>query len=259
MTRIKFVLFAAVLILAPTTGIAKNPVDNSKEPLLIMAASSLTNVLPEVAKAWKTHGGTEVTFNFEATSRLAQQIMSGAPGDVFFSADREWMDNLEAKGKLDKKTRATLLSNSIVLVVPADSVFVPQSPKDLTDTRLKHLALAGETVPAGKFGQAALKSEGLLSQLQDRIVSAENVRAALQWVAKKEAEAGIVFQTDARVEPRVKVAFVFPASSHPKIEYPAAIIHGSKNAKDASHFLEFCKTKEAGDVFRAAGFIVLVK
>jgi len=249
-------LLAVSLFVAPLEGSPKDHA-TKKEPITVMAASSLSNVLPEVAAAWKAHGGLDVVFNFEATSRLAQQITAGAPADLFFSADMDWMDHLQKKGKIEDSTRSTLLSNQIVLVVPSDSAFVPASPAALPDARLKHLALAGESVPAGKFARAALKSEGVLEEVQEKIVNAENVRAALQWVAKKEAEAGIVFRTDARIEPRVKVAFSFPESTHPKIEYPVASIRGSKHLADSKRFLEFCKGHVAKKIFESAGFIVL--
>jgi len=208
-------MLSVALFTVPHVGLAKETA-KEKEPLTVLAASSLTNVLPEVATAWKKKGGPDVVFSFEATSRLAQQVTAGAPADLFFSADLEWMDHLENNGKIEKSTRSSLLSNRIVLVVPSDSSFAPVSPTELIDPRLKHLALAGESVPAGKFARASLKSAGVLEKLQDKIVNAENVRAALQWVAKKEAEAGIVFQTDARIEPKVKATFTFPDSSQEK-------------------------------------------
>ncbi len=247
-------IFAEIFLLVSSMIITPSA---SAEPLLIMAASSLTNVLPEVARAWKAQGAQgsqEVSFSFESTSRLAQQITAGAPGDVFFSADRAWMDQVEKVGKIDKETRVTLLSNRIVLVVSADSSFAPTSAAALLDPHLKHLALAGEAVPAGRFARAALKTNGVLAKLQDRIVNAENVRGALLWVARKEAEAGIVFETDARIEPGVKTAFVFPESSHPKIEYSASVIHGTKHPRASRLFLEFCKSAAAKKLFVAAGF-----
>lgn len=250
-------LLALSLLAASSIGYATEKPVKAPEPLTVMAAASLTNVLPEVAQAWKKQGGHEVVFNFAATSRLAQQVTAGAPADIFFSADLEWMDHLEEKGKIDKSSRYSLLSNQIVLVVPSDSTFVPASSAELLDARLKHLALAGESVPAGKFARASLKSEGVLQKVQEKIVSAENVRAALQWVVKKEAEAGIVFQTDARIEPKVKVAFTFSESSHPKIIYPLAVLRGSKHLSEAKSFLKFCKGKEAKKIFEKAGFAVV--
>ena len=244
---ISLMTFSQVAISAPT------------ETLTILAAASLTNVLPKVADAWNTKKNKEIIFSFEATSRLAQQVKAGVVADLFFSADQEWMDNLDQENKIEKDSRTTLLSNRIVLIVPTDSTFVPKSSAELLDPKIKHLALAGETVPAGKFARAALKSEGQLEKIQSKIVSANNVRAALQWVALKEAEAGIVFQTDAKIQSKVKIAFQFPESSHPKIEYPMAIIKGSKNLVLSKSFMDFCKTNEAKKIFESEGFIVLGK
>ena len=230
-----------------------------KDSITILAAASLTNVLPKVAEAWKLKSNTDVIFSFEATSRLALQVKAGVQADLFFSADQEWMDNLDQEGKIEKDSRSTLLSNRIVLIVPIDSTFIPKDSGDLNDPKIKHLALAGETVPAGKFARAALKSVGQLEKVQSKIVNADNVRAALQWVALKEAEAGIVFQTDAKVQPKVKIAFQFPESTHPKIEYPMAIIKGSKNIMASKNFMEFCKSKDAKVIFESEGFTVIGK
>ena len=255
---IKKLILLSSITLSPFVFSAEST-KTSENSIIILAAASLTNVLPKVAAAWKKETNTDVIFSFEATSRLAQQVKAGVIADLFFSADQEWMDNLDQEGKIEKESRTTLLSNRIVLIVPADSTFIPKSSKDLLDSRIKHLALAGETVPAGKFARAALQSEGQLEKIQTKIVNADNVRAALQWVAIKEAEAGIVFQTDAKVQPKVKIAYVFPESTHPKIEYPMAIIKGSKNTAISKNFMEFCKTKKAKTIFESEGFMVLSK
>jgi molybdate transport system substrate-binding protein len=245
-------LFAYVFVIDAHTAPSKSP-----DPITVLAASSLTQVLPEVAEAWKKQGGREIVFSFEASSRLAKQIEAGIPADIFFSADTAWMEFLSQKGKIDSATRTSLLSNRMVVVVPNDSIFHPTSSAELLVPQLKHFALAGESVPAGKFARAALKSGGVLEKLQDKIVNADSVRGALAWVAKKEAEAGIVFQTDARIEPRVKVAFTFGEGSHPKIEYPVAVIRGTQRLIESKNFIEFCKSSEAQKIFEAAGFTVL--
>lgn len=255
---IKILVFITLLTLSQLVYTAE-AIDSPKEKIVVLAAASLTNVLPKVADAWKVQSNIDVVFSFEATSRLAQQVKSGVLADLFFSADQEWMENLDQEGKIIKESRATLLSNRIVTVVSVDSTFIPKSSKDLLDPKIKHLALAGESVPAGKIARAALTSEGQLDKIQEKIVNANNVRAALQWVALKEAEAGIVFQTDAKVEPKVKIAFIFPEVSHPKIEYPAAIIKDSKNIVAAKSFLNFCKNKEAKAIFESEGFMALGK
>lgn len=253
-------VMAAVVFMGILTHSATGTPSSSATPphtLLVLAASSLTNALPSVARAWKLQGGADVSFSFEATSRLARQITKGAPADLFFSADREWMDHVEAQNKIQKPTKTAMLSNSIVLAVPKDSSFKPRDPKDLVDKRLKHLALANESVPAGKFARASLRAAGVLDKIQDRIVSADNVRAALHWVEKKEAEAGIVFKTDLNISSKVVSAFVFDESSHPKIEYMAAVLQGTKHEKESMEFLKFCKGNQARSIFKEAGFKIL--
>ncbi len=235
----------------PAAGTAPPP------GLTVLAASSLTEVLPRVAAAWKGAGGGEVTFLFDATSRLAKQIEAGVPGDAFFSADLEWMDYLDQRGLLAPGTRGALLGNQMVLVVPTGATWVPGSPPDLAAPSLKHLALAGENVPAGKYARAALQAAGVWDAIKDRVVSGDTVRTSLAWVARGEAEAGAVYTTDARVEPKVKVAFTFPDGSHPPIVYPAAALKSSAHTKDATSFLTFCRSWEAKGIFEAAGFVVL--
>lgn len=218
--------------------------------LHIYGAASLTDILQEVAKAQTQ---SKVKFNFDASSKLARQIESGAPADLFFSADTEWMDYLAGKNKIDPSSRQNLLKNRLVMIVPKDSTL-----KDLRSKELKHLALAGEAVPAGKFARAALKSENVWDDtLAKKVVNADNVRIALKWVASHEAEAGIVYATDAQIEKSVKVAYVYPQSSHPEILNPVAIISGSKNAKEAKAFIEFCRSEKAQAIFRKAGFQTL--
>jgi molybdate transport system substrate-binding protein len=236
-------LLASYPLLAKVTG------------LKIFAASSLTNVLQEIAKV---HDGPRVTFNFDATSKLAKQIEAGAPADVFFSADAEWMDYLEARKRIMSSTRTDLLTNRIVLIVPQDAKKMPAHPRDIKADEYAHIALAAESVPAGKAARSALAAQNLLTpNFIKKIVNADNVRVALTWVAKHEAEAGIVYATDVPAEPRVKVAFSFEDSSYPKIIYPVAIVAASSAKPEARRFIEFCRSEKSQAIFRSAGFIIL--
>lgn len=221
---------------------------------LIGAAASLSDVLPKVAAAYEKSGGVHIEFTFDATSRLARQIEQAAPIDGFVSADEEWMDVLRKKGLIDPATRADLLTNQLVAVVPAASAVKASAAADLAGAAIKHIALAGEAVPAGKYAKAALESAGAWKGVEAKVVRADDVRGALRWVASGEAEAGIVYATDAAAEPRVRIAFVFPESSHPPIVYPAAVVAGAEKAGDAAAFLTFCRGAEAGRLFREAGF-----
>ncbi len=235
--------------------LASNLLFAKDAPLKIYAAASLSNALSEIANVYHV---SKFVFNFDASSRLARQIESGAPADLYFSADTEWMDYLAQKDKILKATRVELVSNKMVLIVAGDSTRTPELPKDLNDEFYKHIALAGESVPAGKFARAALKSEGVLTEsFAKRIVSADNVRVALSWVAAHEAEAGAVYATDALVEPKVKVAFAFKEGTYPKIIYPAAVVSSSTQSKAAEKFLKFCQSKKAQEIFTRAGFDIL--
>jgi molybdate transport system substrate-binding protein len=166
------------------------------------------------------------------------------------------MNYLNSKAKIDITTKTELVSNKLVVIVPADAKQIPKSAKELA--AYKHVALAGESVPAGKFARDALASENLLpGNFSKQIVNADNVRVALTWVATHEAEAGIVYSTDAIIEPKVKVAFSFKENTYPKIIYPAAVVSGSLQPEAALKFLEFCKSKKAQEIFMKAGFILL--
>jgi molybdate transport system permease protein len=224
--------------------------------LLVLAAASLTDVLPRVAGMWEEREGIPVRFSFDATSRLAPQILQGVPADLFFSADEAWMDWVEERGGIQTGTRVTLLGNELVVVVPKDRSFEPASPEDLASTGLHRLALAGENVPAGRYGQAALESTGVWDAVATRVVRAGNVRGALEWVALGEVDAAIVYRTDAMAESRVRVTFTFPRDAHPPITYPAAVIAGAPHAEAARRFLDFCQTAEARRAFQAEGFLV---
>lgn len=222
--------------------------------LLILAAASLTDVLPRVAALWEEAGGMPVRFSFDATSRVAPQVLQGAPADLFFSADEGWMDWTEEGGGIRPDTRVNLLANELVLVVPTAGDLNPASPGELGSSGLTRLALAGENVPAGRYGQAALESLGIWETLESRVVRGGNVRGALEWVARGEVDAGVVYRTDAGAEPRVRVAFAFPPGSHPPIVYPAALTRQAPHPEAAREFLAFCASPGAQAVFREEGF-----
>jgi molybdate transport system substrate-binding protein len=241
----------------PTAEVAPEPAPES-EPVTItvLAAASLTDVLPKVGELWTAVTGQHATFVFDASSRLAKQIEAGAPADVFISADEEWMDWAAERSLVRTDTRKDLLGNSLVAVVPAGASFVPGSAAELVDPRIAHLALAGESVPAGKYARTTLGTLGVWDGVSARVVDGDSVRTALGWVARGEAEAGIVYGTDARVEPGVQVAFAFPPDSHPPIVYPGAVVKAAQHPEQAAAFLEFLP-KGGKDVLRDAGFAVL--
>jgi molybdate transport system substrate-binding protein len=227
--------------------------------LLVFAAASLSEALEEVNAAFRAHTGLAVKASYAASSVLARQIEAGAPADVFFSAHREWMDYLARRALIRSGSRRDLLGNALVLIAPADSAL-----------RLKiapGLDLAGalgggrlavgdpDSVPAGLYARAALMKLGVWERLADRLVRAENVRAALEYVAHGDAPLGIVYQTDALAEKRVRVVGVFPADTHPPIIYPLALTATAR--APALQYAEFVAGDAARQIFERRGFVLL--
>lgn len=251
------VLFAAWLLLA---GCSKEP-----EGPVVLAAASLQDALTEVADAWAGQGHPAPVLSFAGSSALARQIESGAPADIFISADEEWMDTLEKRARLKPGTRKTFLANALVLIVPTRSVIYMDVPGprsvNLADRDRVIAALFGgrlamadpETVPAGKYGKAALENLGLWDELKDRIAPAENVRAALALVERAEAHLGIVYWTDAEASKDVKIVALFPEASQPRIGYPLAVVKTSENP-EAESFRDFLVSEEALAIFARYGF-----
>lgn len=218
------------------------------EPLRVLAPASLTDVLPQVAAAWEAQGGPHVIFSFAGTARIAAQLRHGAPADLFFSADTEWVSDLTDAGLLDPGRTVDLLGNELVVVTPRDS-------GPLLDGRpLPHpLALAGAAVPAGRYAASALDAVGLFPTNTGDIVRGDHVRTVLAWVARGEAAAGVVYATDARLDPRAVV--VLELSSPTPITYPVAVTRSAKNPSGAWDFVEWCQGPGRA-TFEAAGFTV---
>jgi len=251
----RLVVIAVCLLFATATLAA----DDAAKPISVFAAASLKESLDEAATAFQASTGHAVAVTYAASSALARQIEQAAPADVFVSADREWMDWLQSRGLIDESTRSDLLGNSLVLVAPSRAVvenisfdargnFVPELGKD---GRLS-LALT-DSVPAGKYARAALESLGLWAAVQPRVVESENVRAALVLVARAEAPLGVVYATDAKAEPRVKIVATFPETSHPPIIYPVARVRASTHAQAAA-FVAWLESDEARAIFARYGF-----
>lgn len=236
------------------------PAAYADDKVVVFAAASLKEGLDAVNKACEADVGEVATISYAASSALARQIESGAPADVFISADLDWMKYLSDRKLTKPETEVKLLGNQIVLVAPRDSKI---------ETRIeKGFALAGlvgdgklamgdvKAVPAGKYGKAALESLGVWSSVKGKVAQAENVRAALKLVSTGEAALGIVYATDAHAEPGVKVVGTFPAGTHPPIIYPVAQLADSKG-KDTPAFLKCLQSAKAGELFKAQGFTVL--
>jgi len=249
-------LLASALALA---ALLPMPV-GAAEKVTVFAAASLKNALDEVSAAWKASAGKETTNSYAASSALAKQIESGAPADVFISADLDWMNYLAERNLVAAGSEVQLLGNELVLVAPAGSTATATIAPgfDLAGLLAGGRLAVGDvkSVPAGKYAKAALEKLGVWPSVENSLAQAENVRAALKLVAAGEAPAGIVYQTDAREDDKVKVLATFPADTHPPIIYPAALMAASKNA-DAAAFVAFLRTPAALDIFRAHGFTIL--
>jgi molybdate transport system substrate-binding protein len=225
--------------------------------ITVFAAASLTDSLREIASDYQKQTGDGIEFNFAASSVLARQIEEGAPADIFFSADQAWMDALQKKGLVDKNTRRSRLSNSLVIVVRADSPLSIHSPKDLIPEKIGHLALADpRSVPAGIYAREYLRKIQLWDKIQPKVVPMGDVRAALAAVESGDAEAGIVYKTDAAISKKTRVAWAVPRDEGPKISYPMAVMKDTKQPKAAGAFLKYLDSEPAGRVFAKFGFIL---
>jgi molybdate transport system substrate-binding protein len=228
--------------------------------ILVFAAASLKNALDAAATAYEKAGGEPVAVSYAASSALARQLDSGAPADIFISADLDWMDYAARRGLIRAATRKNLLGNRLVLIAPAASAVRVAIGPGFPLARLlgkNRLAIADPTsVPAGKYAKAALERLGVWNGVADKLAPAENVRAALFFVARQEAPLGIVYATDAAAEPGVRIVGEFPAASVPPIIYPIALTAVSKNAA-APKFLAFLESAAAKPFFEKQGFTVL--
>lgn len=228
--------------------------------LTVFAAASLKEAMDEAAAAYQRERGVSVRMSYAASSALARQIEQGAPADVFFSADLQWMDYLQQRGRIDPAARHNLLGNRLVLVAPRNrpaSVNLGQRGAFAAALGKGRLAV-GQTssVPAGKYARMALQSLGEWDSVRNRLAESDSVRAALMLVARGETPLGIVYLSDANAESAVRVVATFPANSHPTIIYPVAALNGSRKAA-ASAFVDWLSSPAARPIFERRGFAVL--
>lgn len=254
------VLFAA---LAVPAGIV-TPVcaqTSEKAVVTVFAAASLKNALDEALSLFTQATANKTAVSYASSSALAKQIEQAAPADVYVSADVDWMDYLTGKGLVVASTRSNLLGNRLVLIAPAGSTAALEiKPEfDLAAAIGESKLATGEvrSVPAGKYAKAALKSLGVWEAVVSKVAPMENVRAALALVAQGEAAFGIVYETDAKAEPKVKVVGRFAPDTHPPIVYPIAMTTGAASPEAAESLLAFLRTPAAAAVFSKHGFTVL--
>ncbi len=234
----------------------------AQDTLTVFAAASMRSALDEVDKAFTAKTGVTMTASYAASSALAKQIAQGAPADVYISANVKWMDFLADKKLVAHGARVDLLGNRLVLIAPKESKLDHVNIGkgfDLAKLAGKDRIAVADTkaVPAGLYAKAALQSLGAWQATEPRLAQAENVRATLAYVARGETPLGIVYATDAKVEPKVKVVGVFPAGSHPPIIYPVAQVAGGRSAHGKA-YLDFLQTPAAKAIFERYGFSFLV-
>ncbi|WP_298092845.1 molybdate ABC transporter substrate-binding protein [uncultured Sphingomonas sp.] len=235
-------------------GFASTMVGAQQRPPLVLAAASLQESMTAAADAWAAKGHPKPVISFAASSALARQVQAGGKADLFASADEEWMDVLERGGLLAPGTRAAWLGNRLAVVAPVTNP-VRLTVRTLAPTLARGaLAMADPaSVPAGKYGKAALERLGAWDAVAPRVVRAENVRAALALVERGAAPYGIVYATDARASAGVRVAGLFPAASHPPIRYPLARLKASTNP-EAEGFRRFLLSGSGRAIFARYGF-----
>jgi molybdate transport system substrate-binding protein len=249
-------LAAALLAILGLASTASRAAETQDTDLLVFAAASLSDVLTEIAAQYSAQTGQGVKLSFAASSTLARQIEAGARADVFLSADEEWMDYLATRALLDGATRRDVVGNRLVLIAPSDSRaqlrIAPRFPLAAAVGEGRLATGDPASVPAGRYARAALESLGVWSEIEPRLARAENVRAALAFVARGEAPFGIVYETDALAEKKVRVVDVFPPQAHPRIVYPVAATVAAKSG--ASRFAQFLLDPAAQATFRRHGF-----
>src|SRR6266851_4627071 len=252
-------LFAAFTIL---TGSTTSPALAQDKSLTVFAAASMKNALDDIDAAYTAKSGVKIVVSYAASSALAKQIEQGAPADIFLSADTDWMDYATARKTINEPTRVNLLGNSIVLIAPKDSkidsVTIGQG-FDLAKLAGDGKIATGDVkaVPVGKYAKAALEKLGAWQAAAPKFAMAESVRAALTLVARGEAALGIVYATDAKVEPGVKIVGTFPADSHPAIIYPVAATTTAR--ADAADYLAFLRSSVAKTILEKYGFTFLIR
>ena len=243
-------LSLALLLGAMTSGCA----EKQRSPVLVSVATSAKEALADVAKDFQTSSGVEISLNPGPTSGLANQIIEGAPADLFLSASRQWADEIARAGLAD--VAVPLLTNRLVLVVPAGNRAQVHSPDDLLSDRVQKIALAGDKVPAGIYAEQSLHALGLLDRLSTagKIARGQDVRVTLAYVERGEAEAGIVYATDVRAASGVEIAYTFSPATHDEIAYVLVLLKSGKGNESARRFFEFLQSDAADPSYTRHGF-----
>ncbi len=259
LTALTFALGAAQVRAEAPTPVAPSGAQTQAPAITVFAAASLKNALDAAAAAYKAKTGVDLKISYAGSMALAKQIESGAPADVFLSADEASMDYLASKNLIKTETRADLLGNALVVVAPRTSKLdkLPLTKEAFAAAIGSGKIATGDpaSVPVGKYAKAALEKLGLWPSVESSFAFTDNVRSALMFVARDEALLGIVYLTDAKSEPKVKIVVTFPANSHPPIVYPVAAT-STAQGDGAAKLLAFLKSKAAKAIFVEQGFSV---
>jgi molybdate transport system substrate-binding protein len=244
------------------SGCSQKSAENTKESpksITISAAASLKESLTDLQPKFEKDNNVKLTFNFGASGTLQKQIEQGAPADVFISAGKQQMDNLEKENLIDKSSRKNLLNNKLVLIVSKDYKDKVKSLSDLANVNGKIAMGEASVVPAGQYGKESLEKLNLMDKLKDKMVYAKDVKQVVQYVESGEVAAGIVYKSDATVLKNSSIAETIDESSHKPIVYPEAIVTASKEKEIAKKFLEYLNTENAKETFKKYGFDISIK
>ncbi|MDT3685441.1 MAG: molybdate ABC transporter substrate-binding protein [Pseudorhodoplanes sp.] len=262
MIRRHFAALAAAILFAALSGPITSPAAAQDKSITVFAAASMKNALDDVNTAYTKTTSVKVVASYAASSALAKQIEGGAPADIFVSADLKWMDYLIDKKAIKTNTRVNLLGNKLVLIAPKDSKIGKVTIAKGFD--LAKLAGDGKittgdvkAVPVGRYAKAALESLGAWAAAEPKFAMADNVRAALLLVSRGEAALGIVYETDAKIDPGVKIVGTFPENSHQPVTYPVAATATAK--PETAGYLSFLRSQVAKSTFEKHGFTFLIK
>jgi molybdate transport system substrate-binding protein len=244
-------VLASLLVSAGCGGPADGP---GKGRVLVFVAASTREPVQELADAFSRQDGAQVELSADDSSKLATQVVHGVPADLFLSANEKWADYVRQEGYAAETT--LLLGNTLVLVVPLGNPAGVGRPDDLTGPKVRRVAVAGPTVPAGLYARQALRALHVWPKLegQHRVVSGENVRTTLVYVERGEAEAGVVYGTDARISDRVRQVYKFPAGTHDPVRYPLVLLKTGAGSEPARRFYDFLRSDRAAKTFTKYGF-----
>jgi len=250
--KILLLFISVTVFLSPALTFAESP-----DEITVSAAISLKNAFEEIGRLYETEkSGTKIIFNFGASGDLMRQIEGGAPVDVFASAARKDMDDAEKKGLIVAGSRVNFAGNSVVLVVPLKSGTETKSFTDLKSEGIKKIAVGNPvTVPAGRYAEEVLTYYNMPAMVKDKLIFTENVRQVLDYVARGEVDAGVVYATDAAARPKeTKIVAVAPEASHKPVIYPVAVVKGTKSGSSAKAFILLLLSPEGQKILQKYGF-----